>query len=312
MALLFEIMRQRFFMDHSSRAKTFVTEEYTIRSLAKNLDNIVIIKKVFLPNLHVYDSDGELLPIVNNDLTLDLLRRQRNSSSDPEIKKKIEYYIDKVEKKELFVIWVKLPPTKRMSMNQIKVISFEYDAKRRKKLSPTIKTSYRKNLGHSVFLIIKKPEDYEFKERPSIGWLDYKNEYKRYDDWQVSKDAPAHISETVYALSIAINPRIVYDMSITYSFVARRDIVSFPLITLGLLSLTALTMTLFAHWDALHIQQPMPISSADELLAKKIEVGFAIVAASLVLPGLIKNDGIRNDYKVYFLIPIGLAVSIFI
>ena len=66
------ILRHRFFFDHSFKSKTFITEEYTIISRENRVQSILLTIPYFLINLKVFDSDGEQLPVLPNDMTLSL------------------------------------------------------------------------------------------------------------------------------------------------------------------------------------------------------------------------------------------------
>lgn len=318
---LIEIKRQRIFIDHSSNAKTFINEEFTIRSLQDKIDNIIIIKNNFMPNLHVYDSDAEELPIVNNTVTLDLLERQKSSPEcDAETKQKLESFITRMKNKKIYVIWIKLPPIKKMKKNQLKVINFEYDATKDTKPSSKIRTNYQRNLGHSVFFIIKKPEDYDFKGKPQIGWTNNNDDYAILNDWNGKNSNTIRVTETAYTLSLTIKPKTVKTATVTYSFTGTRNIISFPLIAVTLLSIFAFSILIlhqcsfFQVCDTFHISvtdNSSTILTVNDLLEKRIELLSATAAASLVIPRLISNPNIRNDYKYFFLIPLGLSILAF-
>ena len=318
---LIEIKRQRIFIDHSSDAKTFINEEFTVRALQSKVDNIIIIKNNFMPNLHVYDSDGEDLPIINNAVTLDLLERQKNSTkSDKLTKQKLQNYIKRMKKKEIYIIWVKLPPIKKMKKNQLRIINFKYDSPKETKPSSKIKTNYARNLGHSVFYIIKKPEDYDFKGKPQIGWTDDNDEYNLLEKWDSDNNEPIYITQTAYTFSVTIKPRMIKTASISYSFTGTKNIVSFPLVTISLLSIFSFSIFFLHQCEFFSVCDQFNISvsnnsstllTVNELLEKRIELLSAIAGASLVIPRLISNTNIRYDYKYYFFIPLGLSILAF-
>lgn len=316
-----EIKRQRIFIDHSSKAKTFINEEFTIRSLESEIDNIVIINHNFLPNLHVYDSDGEDLPIMNNSSILDLLNQQKESKKiDDATKRELEEHIKRVKKKEIYIIWIKLPPTKKMIKNQLRIINFEYDSIKETKPSSKITTNYVRNLDQPVFHIIKKPKDYDFKHKPKIEYTDNNDKKHIFDGWKNKDTNHMYLVETADTISVTAKPKDVKTAKISYSFTGARHIVAFPLIVIGILLSFSLGILYLSQCEwfwgceqlGMLIEKNTSIHlTLNELLEKRIDYLIAVAGASLVIPRLISNTNIRHDYMYWFLIPLGLAILTF-
>ena len=299
-----EIMRQRIFMDHSANAKTFVDEEFTIRALVKGVDNVLIEKDAFLPNLHVFNSDGEELPIIKSELTVALYRSQLAKETDSKNIDRLKEFIHKLETKKIRLIWIKIP--KKMEANEVRVLHLEYDAKKESKPRKTITMEYNKKLSHSVVYIIKKPEDYDLNNKPHISYRDDLGEIKVSNSWNHDKKLPLDVYQTYFTTSITIRPENLSSLLLRYSFFANRNVISFPLLAAGLLSVSAIFLLIMNHCSANCFVSATTLTS---LKNTHVQIAFGIVAASLVLPGLIRNNFIRNYFKFIFLIPLVIAIA---
>jgi len=299
-------MRQRIFMDHSSKAKTFINEEFTIRALDKDISNFMVDTDGFRPNLHVYDSDGEELPIVKTKFLIGLYRRRLSQSSDTKVIEDTQKIIRQLENKEKHIIWVKFPENKKMKLHEIRVINFEYDAIKERKPGKTITTEYNRQLCHSVIYVIRKPEDYEFSSRPHITFETNGEEPQTFRDWDVNRDSPIDIHETFSSTAIDIDTAQIKSLIISYSFTPSKNIISFPIIGACLLSIMALLILVINNCD------PNDCFFAEDIVSSvttsQIQFLVGIIAASIVIPGLIRNDYIRNSYKYLFMIPVAISI----
>lgn len=298
-----EIVRQRIFMDHTAMSKTFINEEYTIRSLDDGINNIMIEKDDFLPNLHVFDSDGTELPIIKTELTIALQRGQLAAETDSVHIERLQKYIHKLETRETHLLWIKLP--KSMNKNDVRVINLKYDAMKEPKPRRNMTIEYTKKLSHSVVYIIKKPEDYDIKDNPRISYQDASGDRHTIDSWNLKQNTSFEIHETYSSTSLIIRPEKICSLVLTYSFTANKNVISFPLLAVALLTLSALSLIIMNHCDSNCIVSEATIES---LKKTHVQISFGIVAASLVIPGLIRNEFIRNSYKFAFLIPLTVAI----
>jgi len=302
-----DILRQRIFVDHSSKAKTFIIEEYTIRSNIKDVDNVLLPKTEFLPNLKIYDSDGEELPLMPNDLTYNIFQSRADQSSGEE---KTEYENTiKSMADGLNLLWIKLPPLKKMDLNEIRVITLEYDAKRERKPTNKFGIKYERLSDSNVFYIIRKPEDYEFK-KPKIETTTEDGTSIRFVGWEHEKNNLVYYNENFDSISITVKPEFPNPVDISYSFSANTNIISFPLIAVGMLSLIAMPLFIlrFCDWF-MYCINPLP-TVLTEIYSHQSEFIIGIVGASLIIPGLIHNHFIRDSLKWFFLIPVFITLII--
>lgn len=290
-------------MDHTATSKTFINEEFTVRALIDGIDNIMIEKDTFLPNLRIFNSDGEELPIVKTELTVALHRGQLAKETNPETVKQLQNFIYKLENRDTHLIWIKLP--KKMNRNDLRVINLEYDAMKEPKPHGTITIEYNKKLSHSVVYIIKKPEDYDIKNNPQISYQDNNNDHKVTNSWNSENDLPYEVYQTFYSVSLIIRPEKIRSMLLRYSFTANKNVISFPLLAAALLSISAFFILLINHCTS-----DCLVSDTTVLGIKNsyVQISFGIVVSSLVIPGLIRNNFIRNSYKFVFLIPLALGI----
>ena len=157
-----EILRQRYFIDHSFNAKTFFTEEYTLVSNHNNISNIILQVTNFLPNLTVHDSDGEELPIMSNLHTKTLIKSEISNSNNANDKEFLNKLLELVSTQKIFVIWIKLPPLKILAKNQVKIINLKYSASKENRKENEITLKIPSNENRVIFYTIKQPADYDF------------------------------------------------------------------------------------------------------------------------------------------------------
>ncbi len=255
-----------------------------------------------IPNLHIFDSDGGELPIIRTELTVALQRGQLANETGENVER-LQNFIHRLENRETHLIWIKLP--KKMKRNDLHVINLEYDAMNEPKPRGTITIEYNKKLSHSVVYIIKKPEDYDIKNSPQISYQDNNNDHKVTNSWDTDQDTPFEVYQTFYSTSLIIRPKKIRSMLLSYSFTANKNVISFPLLAASLLSISAFFILLVNHCDSNCL-----VSDSTVLGIKNsyIQISFGIVVASLIIPGLIRNDFIRNSYKFVFLIPLALGI----
>jgi len=307
---LVEVVRQRFFIDHKSDAKTLINEEYTIISRFKLVSNIILQLPNFLPNLTVYDSDGEILPVMSNPYTNALIDGWiEDPETDEKQKKHLTDLLEQTRSRQVFLIWIKLPPQKALVENQVKVITLEYSSKKEKQSSDEMTLNIFSPTSHRVFYIIRKPEDYDF----ATQILETTNEQgkKMKLKWKKAEDF-LHRTETFDVLSITSSSLITQPIILHYSFRPKIHIIAVPML--------ALVFLVGAVLYVLHIQQCeaglkcyYPLSeNAINLLEIKFQIGAGIIGAALILPRLINNPSIRHKFLLPYFAPIALAIFLFI
>ena len=306
---LVEVVRQRFFIDHKSDAKTLINEEYTIISRFKSVSNIILQVPNFLPNLTVYDSDGEELPVMSNPYTNALIDGWIEDSKTDEQKEQLTNLVEQIRRCEVFLIWIKLPPQKALVNNQVKIINLEYSSKKEKESSNEMTLTIFSPLSHIVFYIIRKPEDYDFDKQvlETINEQGKKVKLK----WKKAEHF-LHKTETFDALSITSNSKIDQPFILHYRFRPKIHIISVPLLALSVLIGASLYLLVQQNC----VSDPKCIDTLSQntidLLKIKFHIGGGIIAASLVLPRLTNNPSIRHSMLLLYFIPVGLAMLLFI
>ncbi|WP_101477874.1 hypothetical protein [Candidatus Nitrosotalea bavarica] len=304
-----DILRQRIFIDHSYKAKTFIKEEFTFRTLFDVVTNVFIVQDHFMPNLHIYDSDGEELPLVSNEHTFALLTGRMRTAVGTERQAK-EDFLQELRDKKKFILWIRIPTKKALTKNEFRIITLEYDAPKEKQKSNQITTEYKRNALHSVFYIIRKPEDYEFTRKPRIAWTDNKDDYKIFTDWEIKKDGttPMYVNETSDTLSITIRPDVVKSMDISYSFRANKHVVFFPVLAATVLAIATIPLYFSHQCDWFNACGSTVPPTIQQLIDHRFDFAIGIIAASFVTAGLIRNEAIRHSHNILFIIPLALAL----
>ncbi|MDE1765560.1 MAG: hypothetical protein KGI27_04690 [Thaumarchaeota archaeon] len=297
-----EILRQRYFIDHKSETRTFITEEYTIIARDDDIDNIFLEVPRFLINLRIFDSDEEGLPLIPNDYTFALLENRIERLSGQE-KSILENLYDDLRNHRKYMLWIKMPPTKKLQKDQLRIITLEYDAEKVKNPSKKLELDFPSHQTHNVFYVIRTPEDYEF-ENKDIEIIE-KNGRKFKYKGNNEKDDPIYLSEGFDSIAITKKSEISSPMKISYSFRPDRGITKFPVTLAGLLSLPPIMILFYRTCGA--CIGPLP-PNASVLFDHQIEIGLGIFATSLVIPTLINNQRIRNSLKTIFYLPIILAL----
>lgn len=306
------ILRQRFFIDHSSEAKTFINEEYTIiANRPEGVTNIILQSTIFLPNLTVYDSDGETLPVMPNRYTRILIESWIEDATANE-KQELTNLLQQMQQQRIFLLWIKLPPQKELKLHQVRTINLEYSAIKEKNNTDEITLDIFSPADHTVFYIIKKPEDYEFAKQ-EITTKDNAGKEIKLKSWKTKKQDLMYVSETFDTLSIASKPNMTQPIQLKYSFRSQWHIVSFPVSAMVLL--TSFGLYLFVlqdcKTDPTCIMHPLSENSL-RLLDNSVNIVIGIIAASLVLPRLITNAKIRHSMLMLYFVPIAIAIAVLI
>lgn len=307
---LVEVVRQRFFIDHKSDAKTLINEEYTIISRFKSVSNIILQIPNFLANLTVYDSDGEELPVMSNPYTNALIDTWiEDPETDEKQREQLTDLVEQIKSRQIFLIWIKLPPQKAMVENQVKVFTLEYSSKKEKQSSDEMTLTIFSPLSHRVFYIIRKPEDYDFATQV----LETTNEQGKTVKlkWKKAEDF-LHRTETFDALSITSRRQTDQPIILYYSFRPKIHIISVPVVSL--LFLIGAAFYLFIQQNCAADPECVDTLSQNtiNLLKIKFQIGAGIIGASLILPRLITNPSIRHSMLLLYFIPVALAVLLFI
>lgn len=297
------VLRQRYFIDHTSNSQTFITVEYTMIANNDGIDNIFIEVPRFLLNLKIYDADDEQLPLLPNDYTYALLEDRIQKLSGLR-KDALQKYYEEIREHKKYLLWIKLPPLKKLVKNQLRIITLEYDAEKKRKPSKKLELDFPTNETHNVFYAIRKPEDFEFTNA-DIEIAEGSNKPKKYKG-ENNKTDPIYVNTGFDSMVITKKYGITMPVKVRYSFQPDRNITAGPITLAALLSLVPLNIIISTICTGLCFKTPLP--GTDVLIQHKIEIGLGIVAASLVLPTLVNNQRIRDSLRTTFYFPIILAI----
>jgi len=309
-----EIVRQRFFIEHTSESVKYLSEEYTLRckvEKGKSINNIILTTPQFLPNLKIYDSDGTQLALTTNEYTKALFEDRMDKTKDQYEKDSIQSFLEDMKNHKFFVLWIKLPQSNRFHGQDLRVITLEYDAKK-EDIDKNYNVDFAHASEHDVFYIIRSPDDYDF-DLQKIDLID-ENEttYSYVDSFEeIGNKISEKIGEKVInlnrnmnSISIWVKPNIKSKMRITYSFKARSNIISFPKMIIGILTYFSLQLVFFKQCLMYPDCSSILPTSIVQLMNKDVEVGIGIVGSALVLAGLVHNHDIRDSLKWWFFLPI--------
>jgi hypothetical protein len=307
-----EIIRQRFFIKHTSKFNRSYSEEYTLRCKTineKGIDNIIIKSPKLLPNLKIYDSDGTELALVTNRLTTSLIKYLLKNTNNPPVEKELKQLLDDISEQKIFLLWIKLPSAKKFFKNEVRVIKLEYEASERDE-------SERNNIlefhsaPHEVFYVISSPTDYEFdKKEIEIYEGDGTILKNQREGWEKQKGDPFYFNTNQDSISIRVSPSISDQIKFSYSFKASENITFIPIFTMLLLSITSvfllLSLPYFQICPNLHLTD---CSVVNTIATNHVEIGIGIIIGSLAMPNLIQNQDIRHSLKYYFIFPVCVAI----
>ena len=310
-----EIIRKRYFIDYTSKSEKHFADEYTLYCITENtegegIDNIFLKIPAVLPNLRIFDGDGEELPLITNVMLDALIRKNIKDSTNEKEKTYLNQILEDVNKRKYFILWIKLPHNKKMRKGEAKVITLEYDAKQ-DELNVATHIQELKSEQYEVFYVIKPPEDYEISNTNFLIYDSEGNELKRHEKtWESKKGDPIYYDDKHRIISIRVKPKIEDEMIMTYSFVAHSSIVSMPNITLYFLIASSVFVfiingifakTTIACFYSLCVE-------LRDIHIKNVEISVGIIGASLIIAGLINNHDIRDSLKWKFFIPLAISV----
>lgn len=227
-----QIIRKRFFIDYTSKTEKHFAEEYTLRCISNNkrgVDNLFLKIPKMLPSLRIFDSDGEELPLLTNKLLDALIQTQIDSASEEkDVQDKLKQMKSDLSDHKYFILWIKLPPNKKMKNGEARVVTLEYEAKKEDLAAKTHIQELRSE-KYEVFYVIKPPKDYEI-HNPNLLIYDKENEWwlKRDPKSPNKKGNPVYYDDEHNLVSVRIKPEIQDDIVLTYAFSPYRSIVKLP------------------------------------------------------------------------------------
>jgi len=300
------ILRQRFFIDHASHAKTSAVEEFTIQANENNVRNILLIVPAYMINLAIYDSDKHELPIMSNTDTKNLVTSMIDEASGTT--KTELLHIEQDMKDHLkYLLWMQLPESKKLLQNDLCIITLEYDYPKEKKKPKEFMLSFLHEANYVVMYSIRKPDDYEFKKN-EITTNDEDGKELKFTGLDNAPENLIYVDHSVNTTNVTIKKDVPNPIQIFYSFKPSWDLIKFPLLVLGVLWISSFALLVFESYCLIYLDCDDKLwKGAKEIHQNTIQLGVAIIAASLVIPTFIHNQSIREDMTKYFLIPIILA-----
>ncbi len=299
---LVEIIRIRNYLTHNHKQITKIKQEYTIRS-NKSLgfvDNVFLAFNGFLPNLKVNDSEGTEYPIMpNSDLRL-LLEAKLDDGED------VKTLLDDINAHKIFVIWIKIPPNKKLSANETRILYVNYENKKipGKLASNFVFLNVSADLSFPVFWIFEKPKDYDITSQYAYTIID--NKLKNIESWKKSKSF--HYDNTVESSGIIVKPESD-NVVICYSFRPKPAIVALPAASILLLISFSAFLILIQHMTAGGYEFPSHIK---QLLDYKIELSIFVISSSFIIPRFVSNPEIRHNLFWLYFVPVLLTLIFFL
>lgn len=309
-----EIIRQRFFIDYTSKShKRYYSEEYTVRCLTNNkngIDNIFIRSPKLLPNLKIYDSDGTQLGLVTNRLSRALINNLLRNTQSSEVITELNTLLTDMAERRVFLLWIKLPANRRLMPKEVRVITLEYDAPIENFEKKDQVLEFHSS-PYEVFYTINIPEDYEIdKEEFEIYESDGTTLKDSQKSWKTpQRDAPFYFNENRGSISIRVNPNTPDLIKFIYSFKPKKNITALPQGVLFLLIGASIVLVLsnlnyyLANCGAYDLCFFVPLFAQ-----KQAEIAIGIIGGSLIVPNLIHNQEIRDSLKYWFLAPLIIAI----
>lgn len=242
----YEIVRTRNFLDHRHGQVTQIDTEVTIRCGDKAIDNIVLHSMDFLPGLRVVDSSGEECPLLSNEDVRKILHLEGGSDR---LGSGLGGILDGINKRQIRLLWIKIPPHKRLQANEVRIIHLKYDhSKGRGGLLSAARSWQRgsilievpSHLPFPAFWILRKPEHYDIvRRRYSRIEGDIQ---KPMGSWKDNGDAVfCNDSETSVQFNV---DRRQGGAVLSYALRPKRSVLALPVAAVVLLSLLSVALGL--------------------------------------------------------------------
>ena len=188
------IIRQRFFLDYTDESKKYFKEEFTLmcKTINENgIDNIFILSSKFFPNLKVFDSDGSQLALTSNRHTKALIENLLQHSTQ-EVQDELNHILDDMNNHCVYLLWIKLPHSKRFFKNETRVITLEYEATK-DEASKKERVLEFHSAQYEVFYIITPPKDYKFSKKEIEYYHPETKKLKRKENnWENKEGNPVY------------------------------------------------------------------------------------------------------------------------
>jgi|APSaa5957512535_1039671.scaffolds.fasta_scaffold34029_3 hypothetical protein len=168
---------------------------------------------------------------------------------------------------------------------------------------------------HSVFYSIKYPEDHILNNRKTKTI--FANGTKTIQKgWIENAGDRMHFTETHDSVVVTVKPNLPNKIELQYQFSPAKHIIVFPLAVIVFLSFSSLYIMELSICSTIPelCRMPLWLQPTDPtiILDRVVEISGAIIAASFVLPRLIRNSHIRHRMLALYFIPVVLAIGLLI
>lgn len=307
----YEIVRTRNFLDHRHDQVAQIDTEITIRCGGSAIDNIVLRSADFLPGLRVVDSSGEEYPLLSNEDVRSILKF--GTATDPPGLGHADI-LDAIDRRQIRLLWIKVPPHKRLQPNEVRIIHLKYDHSKggggslsvaRRWLGGSILIDVPSQLPFPVFWILRKPVDYDIVRR---GYSKIEDGVQRpMGSWKDNSGAIfCNDAENTVHLSV---DRRQSGAVLSYTLRPKWHVLALPVAAVVLLSLLPVALGL----APLVAASGTPIGLAvGELSRHELPLLLFVLAASMVVPRFIDDVYIRNGLLPLYVVPVALALYHFV
>lgn len=293
------VIRERVFIRHETPTVRDITNEVTLLNLSKSdLRLIQLVRIEFMPGLRVLDDDGSELSFYPNEL----VRLFLEEVSDED---EMANLLDKMNKREIFVLWIRLPYDKPIRFNELRTIRLKFSDNRDPRHRGTLFNIPR------FTVLKKKPPDERYETHFFIeGPRGF--ELGIYEDPTETNIATSDgLHRTITSRCAAV--RIPYlDKTVSYKLLydilpekTEKRLLTF--ITISLLVTSAIILTISNRWvrDSLTHLTHLTLVSVLVHLSNVVHGNLAMLAGylitvSLAIMGLTTNP-LTHRTKYYFL-----------
>jgi len=234
--------------------------------------------------------------------------------SNQAIQNQLRDLLTKMENHEIYLLWIKLPHSKRFFKNETRVITFEYEALK-EETSKKERVMEFHSAPYEVFYVITPPKDYKFRKKEIEYYDPHSQELLRTEsNWKNLEGDPIYLNESQNSVTVRVRPNTNQQILFTYSFKPRDTVIAFPKLALILL----IAGSLIIAYSSIDSYPEFCIKTkscwiGNPFLENQFQVGIGIIGAALVIPRLINNMDIRDSLRFYFFIPIIIAgISLFL
>ena len=200
--------------------------------------------------------------------------------------KKLEELIADIESHKIFLIWIKIPPNKKLQPNEVRIINLTFEVREiNNRFRNRIYLDVSSNLPFPVFWIFKKPDDYNMTNQYCHIIED--NKLKNRTTWKEGNNKLFYYDNTYNNATIIVKSDQTH-LLVSYSFIPKPSIITLPTASIVLLTSFSLFLIGIQNYANDVGYDDLPLLF-ENLLDRNIELSLFIVSSSLVIPRFISN-----------------------